>query len=85
MVRVASSMLAIWAMSPARPSSSRRSSVISTQSPALKRRLVSRPMRVTCNSLSVPLPAMASTGETMEAFSRDHLNFAVPGGPGTWI
>ena len=83
-VRVASSMLRTRAISPAAPESSRRSSRTSTQSPAEKRRTWSRPIRVTRNWLLVPLVAIVSTGETTEAFSRDHLNRAVPVAPATW-
>ena len=84
-VRLVSSMLSTRAMSPDWPIHSRQSSVTSTQSPGEKRRTASRPIRSTCTSLLVPLVAIAWTGETMDAFSRDHLNLAMPTGPGSWI
>jgi hypothetical protein len=53
----------------------------STQSLAWKRRTSSRPIRDTVRVALAPA-AIVSTVESMEAFSRDHLNFAVVMSPG---
>jgi hypothetical protein len=76
-MRRAASFTVILRISPQRCASSRTSSVISTQSPVLKRNTSSRPS--VCTSSSESETTLATRVPTLE-LSRDHLNVAVPPG-----
>jgi hypothetical protein len=85
MVRVAVSMpppTLILRISPARPLSSRQSSVISIQSPSAKLSTASLP-RLSTTRCDKSMTLV--TRDTTDALSRDHLKVAVPSGPLWWI
>ena len=82
-MRRAASFTVMRRSSPLRWESSRKSSVISTQSPVLKRNTSSRPRL--CSSSSVADTTLATPVATL-ALSRDHLKVApAPGWPASWI
>ncbi len=80
-VRSASSTVTLR-IAPGSPSSSALSSRISTQSSVEIRSTSSLP---TDASRSTVVDTISTTGSTTDAFSRDHLNVAVPGAPPSWI
>src|ERR1700720_2528926 len=77
-------LLSIWCSSPARPFNSRKSSVISIQSPGLNESTLSRPVLWTVSWLVGLLATLvagliAVTAVITDALSRDPLNVAATG------
>ncbi|MGY4378247.1 hypothetical protein ACVWZ3_005886 [Bradyrhizobium sp. i1.3.6] len=83
LMRRVASVTVMRRISPAFCENSLGSSMISTQSPVLKRSTSSRPRLSSSSSVA---EIMLATREPTLAFSRDHLKVAVPPGwPGSWI